>query len=85
VAHQLGTLRRRSWGYETPRPLDYLKAISDCTQAIIISSDERNRQGPYSGFYKLRADAYEKIGRKDLADADRKMADIVHQQSMGNR
>lgn len=64
---------------------DYQNAISDCTQAIIISSDERNRQGLFSGFYTLRADAYEKIGRKDLADVDRNTANSLRQRSLGNR
>jgi tetratricopeptide (TPR) repeat protein len=53
---------------------DYQSTISDCTQAINISSDAKNKQAPYSGFYELRADAYEKTGRTDLANADRQKA-----------
>jgi tetratricopeptide (TPR) repeat protein len=53
---------------------DYQSAISDCTQAIVISSDRKNAQAPSSGFYNLRADAYEKIGRKDLVPGDRAKA-----------
>jgi tetratricopeptide (TPR) repeat protein len=61
---------------------DYQKAIYDCTRAISITSDESNRQGPFSGVYKLRADAYEKIGRNDLAAADRKTAESLTQMPM---
>lgn len=47
---------------------EYDKAIADFTQAILLDPKDHF-------FYSDRAQAYEKIGRKDLAEADRKKAD----------
>jgi tetratricopeptide (TPR) repeat protein len=62
---------------------DYQKVISDCTQAINISSDEKNGQGVYSGFYALRADAYEKLGDRTRAAIDRQKAGEIKKSAIG--
>ena len=56
------------WGHTYYNLKEYEKAIDKYTKAIELSPD-------YSSAYSSRADAYEAIGKTDLAEADRKSAE----------
>ena len=53
------------------------EAVADCTRALAhLSTNKANKRHDYQAL-KLRAESYEKLGKKDLATADRKkMAQI---------
>jgi len=60
----------------------YQKAVDDYNKAFEIASKAKRPQYVF-GLYGLRARAYEKMGRKDLAAADYEKADEGFNQSFG--
>jgi len=59
----------------------YQKAVDDFTSALAIMKLSDNERGHY---YGLRAAAYKKLGKRDLADADNQKANAAAKSQLGD-